>query len=315
MKILIDGNNLANRAMHANGNLSRKDGVKTGCVFTSLRMIRSIAETFKPESICIAWDLGRSVARKTLYPEYKANRDAKNKDELALFEYHDYLRQVERLKDYLKNLPVIQLSYSQVEADDIIAVICKTSIEQNNQNDIMIISADEDFVQLVSSGIKVYDPIKKMYIDNEHIKKKYNIDVKYYLFYKAMVGDKSDNIKGIKGFGPTGAAAILNSQIMEITKLDQLKTLAQTQAGKKFRDFEDNFEIVERNYKLVNLLDVAEMLGEDVKIKIAKEFANSEIKLDANEIFRMAYQDDFVSIFTDRNSFVKPFESLLKKNS
>ena len=102
-----------------------------------------------------------------------------------------------RLLDYLKTLPVNISIIDKIEADDTIAYL-----SQKLKDDVIIYSADQDFLQLVNKRITVYSPIKKKFYRPQDIFDQYGLYPQNFITMKCLMGDKSDNLPGVKGLGP-----------------------------------------------------------------------------------------------------------------
>lgn len=194
--LLIDGNNALHRAHWIAKNtktpLTNSKGIETGSLFTFLKTIKSNASTFKSKKIYIAWDtkLTNQVNfRKTLTEgTYKGTRDhARNK------EVYDSMTDILACT---RALGIKNIFPGSLEADDVISWLCKT-VEGKK----IIISVDNDFAQLVSPDVIFYNPIKKISIDENNFEETFKLTPKEYVYYKAIVGDVSDNINGLEGFG------------------------------------------------------------------------------------------------------------------
>ena len=172
--------------------LTNSKGIETGSLFTFLKTVKSNASTFKSKKIYIAWDtkLTKQVNfRKTLTEgTYKGTRDhARNK------EVYDSMSDILACT---RALGIKNIFPGSLEADDVISWLCKT-VEGNK----IIISVDNDFAQLVSADVTFYNPIKKISINESNFEETFKLTPKEYVYYKAIVGDVSDNINGIEGFG------------------------------------------------------------------------------------------------------------------
>jgi len=307
MIVIFDGNNMTARASSVDSGLARKkDGIPTGVVYISLKMLKSSVENLSPSKVYVAWDRGRSKARKDLYPEYKATRDVNLTPEEKLSK-EMYYAQIDRLKKYLDNLPVVQLEYHYTEADDIIGYLVKHAKELGNE-DVCVVSTDEDFLQLIPLGVKIYNPIKEKYITSEDVKEKFKITSSNFIYYKSMVGDSSDNIKGVKGFGAAAAVSLLDEEVKE---LKELKVRAEKfTKKKKYKDFIENFSIIERNYKIINLLDLSDFLSEETKNSIKEKLVIIPKKADQTTIMRLAFDDEMSSIYNQSLNFVSVFNKV-----
>ena len=202
--LIIDGMNLFLRNFSVNGMLN-DNGVPIGGVMGFLKSLALSIREVNPTRVVVAFDgKGGSTRRRKILPSYKNNRkpgkrmtrwDAwKNYEE----EKASQKSQIERLIQYLKVLPINVIQIDNIEADDTIAYITNNLLEK----EVTIMSADQDFLQLVNERVTVWSPIKKKFYTPDLVMKDYGVPAHNFLMYKVLMGDKSDNIEGIKGLGP-----------------------------------------------------------------------------------------------------------------
>ena len=204
---LIDGSGYIFRAYYALPPLSRKsDGLPTGAVsgfcsmlFKLLEDARSDDSKNKPTHFAVIFDSARKNFRNEIYKEYKANRSEAPEDLIPQFEYI-------RKSVLAFNLPSIELT--NYEADDLIATYAKKIIEAGAK--VTIVSSDKDLMQLVSSDIRLYDPMKNRVIGKDQVKEKFGVKPEQVIDVQSLAGDSSDNIPGVPGIGIKTAAELIN---------------------------------------------------------------------------------------------------------
>ncbi|MBR0043439.1 MAG: DNA polymerase I [Synergistaceae bacterium] len=206
MKILIiDGHSLIHRAYHAMPDLNAPDGTKTGAVTGFFNMLFLAQDLLKPDVCAAAFDAHGKLARREVLPDYKANR-ARLGDDLKV--------QIDLAQEILNLIGVQVLKSPGVEADDIIGTLAVKEAAKNN--DIIILSSDKDLMQLINSNIKMLRPITKgvsnaeLY-DEDLFKAEFKFEPELMADYLALIGDKADNIPGVKGIGGIGAANLISS--------------------------------------------------------------------------------------------------------
>lgn len=204
--VIIDGKSVFYRGYFAMPSLSLPDGTPIGGVFGFASIAIEAIKRLEPDYIAIAWDIkGTSITKRTeIYPDYKAGRTKPPED---------FYEQLPALREVLEafNWPLYELEH--YEADDIIGSFAR----QANQQDIevAIVSGDYDMLQLLGPQTSVY--ITKRggtdltRYDNQAFRDRYGVEVEQFIDYKALVGDPSDNIPGIRGIGPKAAEKLLNS--------------------------------------------------------------------------------------------------------
>ena len=191
--LLVDGNNLFKIGFHGVRDLY-SNGDHLGGIYHFINILRRFLEEHDHDKVVVFWDSNSSI-RKSIYPQYKANR----RQDMNEDKYQSYLNQLSRVKEYLEEIFVRQVEMINNEADDLIAYYCKVATNE----EIIIFSADKDLTQLITENISIYSPISKQYFkngDNIIINK---VEIPHYnvLLCKIFTGDKSDNIDGIEGLG------------------------------------------------------------------------------------------------------------------
>tara|TARA_R110002126_G_scaffold78303_2_gene195099 strand:+ start:634 stop:1653 length:1020 start_codon:yes stop_codon:yes gene_type:complete len=234
-----------------------------------LRSLGYVTRIFDPTRVIVVWDgKGGSANRKNIDPNYKANRATSRITHWGLYdtkaeETEALIGQLFRTKDYLECLPLQQIMMEKLEADDIIAYLAQQA-DKNNKK-ITIVSSDKDFLQMVNKNIEVYAPIKKKVFKGDNIKDELKVIPENYNIVKALLGDNSDGLKGVKGLG----IKTIISQFPDLVSkpsmtLDYVFQVCEDNLeGKKiFSKIIHEWDKVETNYKLMNLhesvLDIKE---------------------------------------------------------
>jgi len=194
MMLLVDGNNMCYRALYTL-DLSHA-GVDTSITYGVMLMLVNLLKEHKPSSMVVCFDGGTPPFRKRLLPEYKEHRQSREIDK-----WKDIFRQINEL--CYVGLPahgVMTMRKRHCEADDLIAQAAMMA-----EDEVLIVSGDDDLLQCVTKTVSVYNPMKETMStwDTMEIQ---SADI---LLYKMFCGDKSDNVSGIKGIGPKTAEKIL----------------------------------------------------------------------------------------------------------
>ena len=205
--VLIDGNSIMNRAFYATmgRNFTSPDGKPTNALYGFLQILFRMVEDEKPNYLAVSFDLKGENKRKQIYSEYKAGRHSMPED----------LRiQMDMIKDILRKMNIPIYEKAGEEADDILGTISK-KITKNHEIKVCILTGDRDYFQLVDSKIYIKYPKtslgKTEYIiyDEEKIKTEYTLVPNDLIELKALMGDSSDNIPGVKGIGEKTAIKLL----------------------------------------------------------------------------------------------------------
>lgn len=205
--LIIDGLNTFLRNFTMINHIN-PDGHHIGALTGFLKSIGYAIRMADPTKVVIVFDgVGGSNARRNLYPEYKANRNTNRMTNYDIFsskdeEQESINNQMARLIQYLQCLPVTVISIDGLEADDIIGYLATKFEKYDETQKVTIMSADKDFLQLVSSKTQVYSPTKKKIYNPEEVKTEFGISCNNFINYKILLGDQSDNIPGITGLGP-----------------------------------------------------------------------------------------------------------------
>jgi len=237
--VVIDSNSIIHRAFHALPPLSKKDGVVVNAVYGFLLVFFKVVREFNPSYVVATFDFPGKNFRHEEFEEYKATRK-KAPDELY--------NQMPKVKDFLNAFGVPIFEKEGFEADDLIGTIATTASKKINE-EIVIVSGDNDCLQLVSEKIKAFilkKGIKDIVLyDIEKVKEKYDGLVPGQLIgYKALRGDASDNIPGITGIGEKTAIQLikqfktLDSLYSELDELGGLLNINKStqEKVKKYRD-------------------------------------------------------------------------------
>jgi len=178
-------------------------GNHVGGLVGFLKSLGYVIKLIRPTRVILVFDgQGNITNRRNTYAEYKANRQIKRITNFKVFstleeESDSISTQMLRLLDYLKCLPVNISIIDKIEADDTIAYL-----SQKLKDDVIIYSADQDFLQLVNERITVYSPIKKKFYKPNDVYEQYGMHPYNFITMKCLMGDKSDNLPGVKGLGP-----------------------------------------------------------------------------------------------------------------
>jgi len=200
--LIIDGTNNYKRCFSRASEIS-DNGYYVGGYVGFLKSIASIIRKLAPSRVIIVFDgAGGSLRRKNLYSDYKSNRLKIRKYNREMYndtidEQKSMEEQFKRLIMYLCNLPITLISIDNIEADDVISFI----INKLSYKKATIVSTDKDFYQLVSDKVFIYNPITKGILTRDGIIDKYCVSPANFIYYKAILGDVSDNVTGVRGIG------------------------------------------------------------------------------------------------------------------
>ena len=222
-----------------------------------LRSLGSYITTIRPTRVILVFDgKGSSTNKKYIYPEYKANRGLTRITNWDIFEDQKQesealTNQIVRLIDYLKCLPVDMVSVDKVEADDVIGYLTNKF-----EKEVVIVSTDRDYMQLVSDTVMVYSPRKKTFYDKTVILKEYGVHPQNFLNQKVIIGDAGDNVPGVKGISYKTFVKLFPEMVNDqrYTISDMMSKCEQGK-GNKYKDILNFKKQILINEKLMNLLE------------------------------------------------------------
>lgn len=293
-------------------------GTHIGGLVGFLRSLGYVTRIFDPTRVLIIWDgKGGSGNRQNINPNYKAQRATARITHWGLYDTREeeqeaLIGQLLRTRDYLECLPVHQIGMEKLEADDIIAYIAKRASKADKK--VTIVSSDKDFFQLIDQNIEVYAPVKKTTFTIDNIKEEIGVLPQNYNIVKALLGDNSDNLPGVKGLG---IKTILsewksftydtNASLQDVW--DHCETQLDRDKPKKvFAKIIHNWEKVLTNYQLMDLHKTA--LSEN-EIEIVEDNLKQPIPtLQTGAFLHHLDQDKIEGVTKNTESWLENFRGL-----
>ena len=272
--LIIDGNSIINRAFYAIKMLTNKDGVYTNGIYGFLNILFKNLEELNPEYVAVAFDLRAPTFRHKMYSSYKAQRKGMP-EELRM--------QMPILKEILSAMNIAIYEKEGYEADDIIGTVSAKCEEKGVE--CLILTGDKDDLQLASDKTKVMLTITKMgsttteLYDDKKVFEKYGVTPSEFVDVKALMGDTSDNVPGVKGIGEKSAFSLI-AKFKSIENLyknlddETIKPAARTKLaeGKDMADLSKVLCTIDKNVPMDISFDVAKK----------KEYNNERL----SELFR-----------------------------
>lgn len=202
--LILDSNSILNRAFYGVRYLSAKDGTPTNAIYGFLNILLKLIKEQEPDYICAAFDVKAPTFRHKQYEGYKAQRKPMLEGLAA---------QMPLAKDVLRAMGVTILEKEGYEADDIIGTVARLCEE--SEISCFIATGDKDDLQLASDKTKVILTVTKsgynetIIYDDKAVKEKYHVTPTEFIDVKALMGDPSDNIPGVKGVGEKTAMSLI----------------------------------------------------------------------------------------------------------
>ncbi len=219
--VLIDAANCLYRAFFAPfPPLRTSDGTPTKAVFVFANMLRKLLREERPDGVAVVMDPPGRSFRRELYAGYKATRDAQPEELTAQLPLARELAEAWRI-------PILEVP--GYEADDVIATLVARAPEDV---EVVIVSTDKDLMQLVGGRVALLDTMKDRRIGPAEVEERFGVPPAQLLDVRALVGDSSDNIPGVKGIGEKGAAEL----VREWGDLERLLANAERVKAKKARE-------------------------------------------------------------------------------
>ncbi len=306
---LIDGSGYIFRAYYALPPLTRKsDGLPVGAVSGFCNMLFKLLEDSKsddnlekPTHFAVIFDSARKNFRNEIYSDYKGNRSDAPDDLIPQFEY---------IRKSVKafNLPSIELI--NYEADDLIATYVEKILDLGAK--VTIVSSDKDLMQLYKKGVRIYDPMKNKFINQDDVHNKFGVTPEKVIDVQSLAGDSTDNVPGVPGIGIKTAAELINQYGTLENLLNNASKIKQNKRRETLIDNKDDAII---SKKLVTL-------KKDVPVKNKiEEFILKSV--DQNKLYSFLREMEFnrllssaISKYGDtNNSLTKDIEKHSEKIS
>ena len=256
--LIIDGLNVFMRHFVANPTMSSL-GHHVGGTVGFLKNVKLLADKIKPTNIVVVWEGGGAQRRRAIYPEYKASR---RPQKLNRFYGEDLPSTTENRTDqvsltvrFLRNAPVLQIYVADCEADDVIGYLVKHTF---TDRECVIASSDKDYYQLLSDRVTQWSPGQKKFITPECVQEKFEVSVTNFCTARAVIGDVSDNIPGVKGAGfRTLVKRFPELKNPEFVSVDDIiNSSCRSTVNSKLKLYErisDHCDDIRRNWKLMHL--------------------------------------------------------------
>jgi hypothetical protein len=217
--------------------------------------------------------------------------------------------QMGRLVEYLQCLPLTLISIDKIEADDTISYLAQKFRDNNKK--VTIVSSDKDFLQIVDQNIEVYSPIKKKTYGKKEVQEELGMIPENYLIMKALLGDNSDNLTGIKGLGPKTLLkefpGIVKDPLFELKDIHKICE-EKLQTKKIFAQILYDWDKVKTNYELMNLLEPR--LGDYEIVHILDKIKEPTPSLQAVTFLSMLESDQIEALNKNVEGWLEIFRPL-----
>lgn len=307
MLALVDGHQWLHRIMHVEENQARFSSKArlVGPADAALCTLCSLIHLFSARQVVVAWDGGTSARRKALYPAYKENRTAQ-KSAKNTFDYPNAFKWSRAL--VLRALPLMGIRSIEVvgrEGDDLLGLLAGMLGERRVRT--TIVSEDKDLYALVRPGIDHYRPVRDLLVTAANFEEKVGVSWDRFLLYRALVGDKSDNISGVTGVGEVTATQFVKSLEPEDVELGQIVQRAAQSQHARVRRIGSARAIVERN---LELLDVAREEWTGMEVAQVRGALEAPVRFDRRALRELVQQEELASFGERLASWAVDMEAL-----
>ena len=284
--LLVDGHSILNRAYYGLPPLTSPEGTPIGAVYGFLNILIRFLNEEKPDYLAVAFDLSGPTFRHKMYPEYKGTRKSMD-DDLRV--------QVPIIKDVLASMEIPIVTKEGFEADDIIGTIAKKNA--SDKLEVTILSGDKDLLQLADEHISMKTPKTSKGVTTvthytpEKIKEEFGVTPDEFVLLKAIMGDPSDNIPGVKGVGPKTAAPIVSTYHTLENVIDNIDDLSSESLKKKMKEGVDSMKL---SFKLAEI-DTDAPIDFTIDDAVIKDFYNPA----SYELFKKYNFKNMLASFTE----------------
>lgn len=292
------------------------NGNPIGGVKGFFKILQKLCRDIKPDYIVVVWDgSGGSKKRKTLHKGYKEGRNPirlnRNGKLTQDQEDNNKLWQLNRTMEYLNLCPVVQLIEDGIEADDLIALTCQMP-RFDGWNKI-IVSSDKDFYQLCDDETIVYRPIQKQIFNKNSIIETFDIHPKNFALARAMVGDSSDNLPGVKGVGLPSVAKrfpfLKEDKEYEVSDIKEYCEKVESKL-KLYENVQESLDVVNFNLKMMSLNPPS--VSFQARERVNYVFDNAYFGLNQTEFIKNNIQDGFGQV--NYSELFARFKKIIREN-
>ncbi len=280
---LVDVSSMFFRAFYAIRMLNNSLGLPTNAIYGFLSMSVKLLRDVQPDYMVYCYDRETPSFRKEIFEDYKSNRRETPES---------LIPQIPYIKKLTKLMGITGIDKDDYEADDVIGSL--TNFGLQNQLEVVIVSGDKDFAQLVNKKVTLFDTMKDKRYGIQDVIEKWGVHPHQFIDYLAITGDSSDNIPGVKGIGPKGSQTLLGKfksldGIYE--NIDMIKNPSQKE---KLVKSKGNAYLSQKLVKIVKDLDLVNNLDD----LCLKPVDNEELEKVLDELEFSSFKKNLLGSYT-----------------
>jgi len=296
--LIVDALNAYLRAYIVDPSLS-SNGQPIGGIKGFIKILQKLVRQTRPDNVVVVWDgPNGSKKRKSMDKNYKEgrkpirlNRSVHNLTDDE--ELQNKMWQQSRIIEYMNEMPIIQFMLPEIEADDVIAYITNLDIYDGWNK--IIVSNDKDFMQICNEETILWRPTKDEFLNTKRILEQTGVHPTNMALARAIIGDASDNLPGVRGAGFTTVAKRLGTllSVEDTATIDDVISYCENSESKVkfYSNVVENRSLIEHNYRMMQLY--APQMSVQSKTYVKESIQNFECEFNKTEIIGMMRDDGF----------------------
>ena len=296
--LIVDALNAYLRAYIVDPSLS-SNGQPIGGIKGFIKILQKLVRQTRPDNVVVVWDgPNGSKKRKSMDKNYKEgrkpirlNRSVHNLTDDE--ELQNKMWQQSRIIEYMNEMPIIQFMLPEIEADDVIAYIANLDIYDGWNK--IIVSNDKDFMQICNEETILWRPTKDEFLNTKRIIEQTGVHPTNMALARAIIGDASDNLPGVRGAGFTTVAKRLGTllSVEDTATIDDVISYCEKAEGKVkfYSNVIESKSLIEHNYRMMQIY--APQMSVQSKTYVKESIQNFECEFNKNDIIGMMRDDGF----------------------
>ena len=292
--VICDGLSIFMRHYCANPTMS-KHGYHMGGLMGFLGTLRDLGSRFSPSEVLVVWEGGGSIKRRLLDKAYKNGRRPAKLNRYYEDDIPDSADnrnfQIRKLVEVIKMLPIRQIYVPDCEGDDAVAHLARRRLRDSGDAEVIIVSSDRDYYQLISDRVLIWSPGRRKLIDRAACLEEFHVSPENFCLAKAIVGDTGDNVIGVEGVGYKTLAKrfpfLSECVTVDLDRImEACNQIASRRISKAITSIAASQDLIRKNLRLVSL-DAGSLPADIVKrIDGAYDSEHTEGRSNKIEMYR-----------------------------